>query len=944
MRLNSNELSNAVRFALAFGVVSTASMVATAAHAQTAKTGEKAESLETITVVGSRIKRTDVETSQPVFVLERAELQKTGLTSIGDILQHLSSSGGAALNTVVNNGGDGSTQIDLRNLGPNRVLVLVNGRRWTVDDFGQTDLNTIPVSIIERVEVLKDGASAVYGSDAIAGVINITTRDKYNGAEASAYWGQNQHGDGEQQLYDFTIGSSSEKASVVMNVSYAQQDPVFAGDRHISECPTVNLGCNDVNAGASSTTPYGRFREPGVPGTVTLIPGRPGTSPSDFRPFNLSTDGYNFAPANYLATPQQRTGLYVQGRYNITDNISFKSEVMFNRRESNQQLATVPLTLGTTTIFGGPFTQINVSSANIYNPFGANVTRAQRRLVETGPRIFSETVDTYHFGGGFEGNFDVWGHNWTWDMNYTFNKNFETDTNTNLVNLAAVANAVGPSFIDAAGAHCGTAGHVIIGCVPLNLFGGPGSITPDMVDYISYAGVGKDVNKRYNYSANLTGDLLELPAGALGFAAGYEYRRDNVVNLPDPFVVAGVSSTNQANPTSGGYSLNEFYLEFSVPLLKDAPLAQTLELSLAGRYSDYSNFGDTTNGKFGFRWKPIDDLLVRGNYSQGYRAPSVGELFLGTRESFLTVADPCVHATGTIAANCAAQGVPSTVEQANAQIRVLQGGSIDLTPEKATTKTLGLVYSPSYVQGLDLYLDWYSINLRDTIAIVPSGFSLGQCYTTGTFCQNIVRGPDGSLDHVNSVYDNQGRYREEGYDFTVGYKFDTESFGKFNFLWDNNYISKYTQQALSGVAADGSLEFTTTSVVGNYYGGGNAYWRWKSNLTTDWQYGDWGATLITRYMSHLDEDCGFATGTTLCGTNPDFVDPQFGEQFHEVASRWYFDLQGRWDAPWNARVTAGVNNLFDKDPPIAYSALANSFDFNYPVPGRFYYVQYSQKF
>jgi iron complex outermembrane receptor protein len=226
-----NELSKSVRLALALGAVATAAPAAVA-FAQ----DQDAEQLETITVVGSRIKRTDIETSQPVFVLERQDLQRTGLTSVGDILQDLSTNG-AALNTTFNNGGDGTTAVDLRDLGAGRTLVLVNGRRWVRNLGGFVDLNTIPVSIVERVEILKDGASAIYGSDAIAGVINITTRDNYDGAEATAYVGENEEGDGQVQFYDFTVGSSTDRASAVLNVSYSKQEPIFAGDREISAVP-----------------------------------------------------------------------------------------------------------------------------------------------------------------------------------------------------------------------------------------------------------------------------------------------------------------------------------------------------------------------------------------------------------------------------------------------------------------------------------------------------------------------------------------------------------------------------------------------------------------------------------------------------------------------------------------------------------------------------------
>ena len=349
MRLNSNELFKAVRLALTLGAVGGIAATSAPAYAQDQ---DDAEELETITVVGSRIKRTDIETSQPVFVLEREDLQRSGLATIGDILQDLSTNG-AAINTTFNNGGDGTTAVDLRDLGTGRTLVLVNGRRWVTNLSGFVDLNTIPVSIIERVEILKDGASAIYGSDAISGVINITTRDTYDGAEASAYLGENEEGDGRTEQYDFTIGSSTDRASVILNASYTKIEPITAGNRDISAVPLFGFGGNNVGVGASGTTPFGQFgfgagnRLPnGAAGTLTLIQGRPGTSADDFKPFVGAVDGYNFAPDNYLLTPQERQSIYASARYQLTDAVAFRTNVVYNERRSEQQLAAIPFTLG----------------------------------------------------------------------------------------------------------------------------------------------------------------------------------------------------------------------------------------------------------------------------------------------------------------------------------------------------------------------------------------------------------------------------------------------------------------------------------------------------------------------------------------------------------------------------------------------------------------------
>jgi len=927
-------------------------------HAQNNENSDNdATTLETVSVVGSRIKRTDIETSQPVLVLERAELQNSGIASVGDILQKIPAAG-STLNTLVNNGGNGSSNIDLRNLGPQRVLILLNGRRWAVDLDGTTDLNTIPLSIIERIEILKDGASSIYGSDAIAGVVNITTRDRYEGAEANAYLGETADGDGRQQAYDFTLGTASEKASVVVNVSYVQQDPIFARNRDISRVPVFGTPGNNILTGASSVTPAGSFTVPGRSESLTLIPGRSGSHVEDFRPFDKKTEGYNFTPTNYLATPQQRTGLYIQGRYAITDNISFQSEVLFNRRESNQHIAAVPLQLDTSGVFGGTYTRSAIHESSIYNPFGVAIPRIQRRIVETGPRVTSQTVDTYAFRGGFEGSFDLVDRNWGWDIGYNYSKNISTDKNSNLVNLAAVQNAVGPSFIDASGTpRCGTTNAIIADCVPLNLLGGAGSINPEMLKYITYSGVGETVNKRINYTANINTNLFELPAGPLGFAAGYEYRKDSGSNQPDPFVITGQSSTNRSKPTSGQYALNEFYAEFNIPVLKDMPAAQLLEFSLAARYSDYSNFGSTSNAKFGFRWKPMEDLLVRGNYSQGFRAPSIAELYQGQYDNYPQLTDPC--SSTALADNpknqarCAALGVPGNYQQISSQIRSTGGGNPNLKPEQATTRTLGLVYSPGYVPGLDLYLDWYDIRINHIIAKLEEDFILDSCVNQGAFCSLITRAPTGDIIDFVALPQNQGTYRQQGYDFVATYQFDTDM-GKLKFTWDNAYLTKYSQQNVTGIAPDGSLEYRTIEVPGSYLGRFAAYWRFRSNLTANWTYQNWGASATARYYSPLQESCNRLKGSgyeSLCSRplNGSAITTE-SHPFQGVAllnkipSRWYLDLQAHWDSPWNARLAAGVQNVLNKDPPVSYSTFANSFDPAYPLPGRFWYVQYRQKF
>ncbi|MCE3005155.1 MAG: TonB-dependent receptor [Xanthomonadaceae bacterium] len=937
---------------------------------------QDAEQLDTITVIGSRIKRTDIETSQPVFVLERQDLQRTGLTSVGDILQDLSTNG-ATLNTTFNNGGNGETRINLRNLGSNRTLVLVNGRRWVSGLGGQVDLNTIPVSVIERVEVLKDGASAIYGSDAIAGVINITTRDNYDGMEASAYLGENEEGDGRTELYDFTIGSSTDRASAVLNVSYAKQDAIFAGDREISSVPRVGFDANNVFAGASSTTPFGIFQRAGTgQPLLTLIPGRPGTTAADFRPFSNATDGFNFAPDNYLLTPQERTGIYAQARYNITDSVSFRTSLVYNERRSELLLAAIPFVFGTV---GSGLARFNVSANNVFNPFGADIVRAQYRNTAA-LRSFGQDVDTFYFSGGFDGAFDLFDRSFTWDVNYIYTDNERNDLNTGQFDLNRLALGLGPSFRDTAGvARCGTPTAVIAGCVPINIFGGPSGFTQAMVDYASFTEQSTIYKELHNYSANLTGDLFELPAGPLGFAAGYEYRRESGFDQPDALTASGASTGNIRQPTRGGFALDEFYVEFNVPVLKDLAFAEVLEFSVAARYSDYSNFGDTTNPKFGFRWKPFADLLVRGNYADGFRAPSISELFTGNSDSFPNLADPCSAnnigaQNAQTVANCrngigGLPGVPTGYQQANQQIRITQGGNAALNPELARTKTLGLVYSPSFVEGLDLYLDWYNIEITDSIGLFSGQFIVNDCYQTGNIssCALIRRAADGTVTDVRATTQNlPGGTEVEGYDFTVDYRFDTD-FGKFRINWDTayrSYLGTIGQPAFNTCRALGRPVNPGEACPGGIFDSGNQTgllfdrnpnWRIRSNISTNWQMGDWGATLSARYYSALDENCAIVRTSANSIGQPGLVNelcsnpgPNGSAQFpiaeNQLDDTWYFDLQGTWDAPWNGRVTAGIRNLFDEDPPVSFAQFANSFDPQYEIPGRFWYVQYSQKF
>src|SRR4249919_2038487 len=308
-------------------------------------TGKLPIDLPGIVVTGSHIGRAGFETSQPLIVLDRRDLQRAGLTSVGEILQQLPQHV-SDLNSDYNNGGNGETRVDLRNLGARRTLVLLNGHRYVTALDGAVDVASIPLPIVDRIEVLTDGASAIYGSDAIAGVVNIITRDDYAGVEASAYYASNDHGDGERRAADITWGRQGERGGIALNLSFADQQPIWAGDRAISAVPTFNLPANDPGAGASQNTPQGRLGF--GPHGVQLPDGSEGQLTWDselaaHRPFDFRSDGYNFAPENYLRTPYERTALFGQADYQLGGQLRLRSELLLHRRRSSQQLAPTPL-------------------------------------------------------------------------------------------------------------------------------------------------------------------------------------------------------------------------------------------------------------------------------------------------------------------------------------------------------------------------------------------------------------------------------------------------------------------------------------------------------------------------------------------------------------------------------------------------------------------------
>lgn len=966
----TNKVQIAIRLALLAGMSSSP-----AALAQESGSVE----LEAVTVTGSRIARPEVESTQPVLVVDREDLDATGQNNLFDILNSLSVSDGSGLSTVTTqtNGSDGSQQISLRGFGANRTLVLVDGKRWATDVDATTDLSTIPLAIIERVEVLKDGASAIYGSDAIGGVINLITRRDFDGASVNLYVGETAKGDGKRESADLTVGASSDKASGVISISYTSQEEIFAGNRKISSWPYY--GCEEMRSNPSYTnlsTPagalgqfcgsgfpdYGRFTvsnsPTGVNGSLTLNPGQDGQDATDFIPFT-NLNRYNFAPVNYLQQPAKRGNVFGYGRYDLSDSVSAFVRASYTKRTSSQQLAQVPLTMATNGSQGPQWT-IPIDDENVFNPFGVDINSSGFRMVAAGPRSPSYDYDVLSTQAGLDGKFEMGDRSFSWEVFGQYNDGQYDSKGTGYINLFNMRNALGPSFRDAEGVlRCGSPGNVIRNCVPFNVFGGPdlgvgaGVITQqeydEMVNYVSYTQVGTSGNSSTLFGGTLSGELFELPGGTVAFAIGFESRKDDIFVQPDTLVASGGSSDNFSEPTKGEVTIDEFFGELVVPLISDAPFAKELEISLAARTSDYSasglsgltrvepDLGSPTTEKFGLRWRPFEDLLVRASWGETFRAPSVNDLFGGGRESFPVAADPCRTANWGLLSpeaqgRCVAAGVPAGgVADTRTQLRALLGGNpFSLQPETGENYSIGMVYRPSFVEGLDITVDYWNIKLEEAISTFGATTILNGCYTSGTqpdFCDFVERAPGGLIATVRTAGFNVSEIVSDGIDVGIYYRLQTENLGGFQFKLDWTHTL--------------SSEVNGQDFVGLYTGSPN--WENRANLQTNWQYGDFSAVWTVRYTSNLEEDCWIYCYVFKYG-QPDSFD--FLDEVNNTGDTFYHDLQISYQTPWKGRVTVGGRNIFGEDPPILdYDSFAHSFDAAYDLPGgAYWYVSYRQDF
>jgi len=941
-------------------------------------TAQNAAPLEPITVTGTRIPSPELETSAPMTVVDRADIERMGTTGIGEFLQKLPMMSGSPTSSGRNyddtlGHADGSVAVDLRGLGANRTLVLVNSHRLPVL---QNDLSGIPVAMVKRVEILKSGASAIYGADAIAGVVNIITRDDFEGATLNLQTGQSIDLDGRNSAASLIWGHNFSRGNVVLGVEYAEQKAIFAAEYKqpwlrtdlsvvdpnefrqygFSGSPWEDLDGNGVPGWGdvgSSYIPYGGFDLRLLDATArfwTICQESQGGGalPSDYGPAGPPSCGpatYNYAETDYVQTPYKRSSVFFQADFSFSRNIVVYLNGRFSNPRSKQNWAPQIYDSLAFPSYDSIEPGAAISRDNFYNPFGVDILRWRRRLVEAGQRRFKRNVDQWQFVTGLRG---LLNGKWDWHLSYNYGRRNRSDLRYGELDVTKLPNVLGPSFQDPATGEivCGTPQAPIPDCVSLNAFSNPDTnpITQEMLDWL-------EIPLKENFQTTtrvanftLTGDVANLSTGILSGAFGVEQRRESYTRVPDLENIEKSTNEDWGRSVQGSYSVTSLFAELSVPIIAGKPGPTRLELDLSGRYDDISTGESTPTWQAALRWRPVHNLLLRATAATVFRQPNVEELYAARSESFVLASDPCSGIGGTpggISGSGECEDVPPDYVQYDLETRVIEGGNTQLSGEKGDSYTAGLVWSPGFLPGFNATLDWWHIEIDDAIGQPGASIVLAGCISgaIAAFCDRISRlGPEseawGSLDQVEVFTQNVGPQFAEGIDWSVEYAINA-AVGLWRFSWFGTWNLERKSLVLKDTNADGIAEAALTDLTGRFEHRSltrpSAYpeWRWRFDL--DWSLERWGASLSIDYIGKLTE-CGtpFADPnwlTVYCPDDPEIVavdpaDTYFGTPLSEhtwentVGATWYFDLAAHYRIPgWGTTLTAGITNLTDEPLP-----------------------------
>lgn len=970
--------------------------------------------VEEIVITGTRIRSANVESVSPIVQIGGEEFASRGTTRTEDLVNALPQVF-AAQGAAASNEATGTAQVDLRGLTPSRTLVLVNGRRLPYGSPKSTpsDLNQVPAALIKNVEVLTGGASAVYGSDAIAGVVNFKLLDNFEGIKLSANFSTFQHNndrDGLRDLLDqnnarlpgeylkpdksvwngFTqdysiiagLNSAGGEGNITAYATYRKVDAILQKDFDYSSCGLGTTGPNGSQyscSGSGYNNPANFNNTGGLSGVPTAFRSSNGT-------FVAGTQTFNFAPYNYYQRPDQRYTLGAIGHYKINDLFEPYFEVGFMDDRSTAQIAPGTVAGGIFGSAGGincdnpllSAQQANFlctsggrSLAGNYDAAGAylgpqsiaNGIVVSRRNVEGGTRQDDIRHTTFRFVGGLRGQLN---EAFSYDLfasyaNVSYRSRFTGDANqqrvANALNVVTDRRTGSASFGQAVCAINADAnsGNNDAKCSPLNYFGANASAAA--IDYISESkGITGDTALT-DIVFSVSGDLGKygvtspMAENGVGVAFGAEYRKNTLDLVPDE---AYQNAVSPEYPVKGTTSAKELFAEINAPLVEGRTGIHLLSVEGAYRYSDYNTGFKTDAFKAGVNWSPVRELRLRGSYQRAVRAPNVVELFSSQSlfEAELTelangLYDPCAGATPfATAAQCARTGVTATqygnvIDNPAGQFNSLIGGNPDLDPETADTYSLGVVAQPSFVPGLTVSVDYFSIKVADMIGSVNPGLAMNNCLASGDpyFCSLIQRGPGGSLWLTDEGYFkrfniNTGSLKTSGVDLSVDYRlnlanFGLDSMGAINFNLVGTWLDKYETTPLpNSPTAD---VYECSGLYAGLCGRPRPEWRHKllASWTSPWNV-QFNATW--RYVSEV-KIAQTSSQPALSGS--------FSQLNEKLGARSYFDLSAAYTLRDGVDLRLGVNNIFDKDPPLTTTAAiedggnGNTYPQFYDATGRY---------
>lgn len=839
-----------------------------------------------IVITGSRLPSTDLTGSAPVTVLDRSDIDATGTQSVGELLRDLPVASAASSDTA-GRGNDGSANVALRGLSAVNTLVLINGRRVLPNTAGGTvDLNSIPFEAIDRMEVLQDGASAVYGSDAIAGVVNIITRKSYDGVLLKGGYGISSRGDLPNRELSGTFGKTYATGGFVFNLSYRHAGGNRISDRPISRDPDWrSLGGRNFRDSAPVTSSGLKgLTVPGADPSTIYILKDGATDPSKFSNYRpalfpdvftaadgVGNDGINYWDYESSAADIKQLNAYLSGEKEVAPGIKAFVEASYSQRKSKAFLAP--------NYFDG---NLVVGANNIYNPFGTPLT-VYRTIVEQGTGVArTNNVDskTYRIVAGFEGEI---GSSWKWDLSGNYQRLDQyTDAGRGIVR-ARMQHAVSDA--------CNTDPS----CVPVNLFGPAGSVTQAMIDSVS-ADNWRDINAEMkSVVGNVSGKLFALPAGDVNLAMGGEYRTESFSQHQDD---AADYDTRQPPFTPPTRKVAEVYAETALPLLRDLPFVYRLDLEGAVRYSHYNQFGSTTNPKLGVKWRPYRDLLVRGSWGTGFRAPTFTEANSTQTRTYRPVVDPCQSVEYGAFPGC--NGVRSPVTTG---AFVVSGANPALKPEKARNLTIGAVWTPSFVPRLALTLDYYRIKKTNIIGTADANYILAQNAAGTGFASAVMRNPDNSILEVSAIRDNLLSLTLKGLDFGIEYATAPASWGTLHLRGDVTYMDSYKLPLSASSAPIEQIDTYTTAL------GTLAHWRGNGRLT--WTLGGFSVSYAARYVGPVTNLASFAV---------DGAYPRARSYLqHDLAL--VYNMKDE-----KMKFTLAVENLTNRMPPFLEGNYQNGFD------------------